>query len=106
VIVLQLKTILQKVVYFISDLCIINLRNEEIVMRNIDVPGAKEIFEKQDELLKTFWSNKGYIKAAIALHEIIRDDYALKRMRLLRLQGLYEQGAREWYAKHGTVGEF
>lgn len=75
-------------------------------MRNIDVPGAKEIFEKQDELLKTFWSNKGYIKAAIALHEIIRDDYALEKIRSLRAKNLYNKGAAEWYAKHGSVGDF
>ena len=75
-------------------------------MRNIDVPGAKEIFAKQEELLNTFVQNKGYIKAALALHEAIRDDYFFDKMRKLRASTSYERGAAAYYAKHGTVGEF
>ena len=36
-------------------------------MRNIDIPGAKEIFAKQDELMNTFWVNKGWVKANLVL---------------------------------------
>jgi len=75
-------------------------------MRNIDIPGAKEIFAKQDELLKTFTQNRGYIKAAIAIHEAVRDDYFFEKMRKLRASTAYERGAVEYYNKYGTSGEF
>jgi len=75
-------------------------------MRNIDIPGAVEIFAKQDELLNTFVQNKGYIKAAIAIHEAVRDDFFFEKMRKLRASTSYERGAAAYYAKHSTVGEF
>ena len=75
-------------------------------MRNIDIPGAKEIFAKQDELMATFWQNKGWIKATIAIHEAVRDDYFFEKIRKLRASTLYERSAAAYYAKHGTVGEF
>lgn len=75
-------------------------------MRNIDVPGAKEIFAKQDELLKTFTQNRGYIKALVAIHEAVREDYFFEKMRKLRSKNLYDRSALEYYNKYGTVGEF
>lgn len=75
-------------------------------MRNIDVPGAKEIFAKQDELLKTFWVNRGYVKATVAIHEALREDYFFEKMRKFRSHNLYEKSALEYYNKYGTVGEF
>jgi len=75
-------------------------------MRNIDIPGAKEIFAKQDELLNTFWQNRGYVKALLAIHETVRDDYFFEKMRKLRASTSYDRGAAAYYAKHGTVGEF
>lgn len=75
-------------------------------MRNIDVPGAKEIFAKQDELLNTFTQNRGYVKAMIAIHEAVREDYFFEKMRKLRASSAYDRSAAAWYAKNGTVGEF
>ena len=75
-------------------------------MRAIDIPGAKEIFAKQDELSITFWSNKGAIKALKIIHEEVKKDYVMSKMRMMRYNNLYEKNAREWYSKHGTVGEF
>jgi len=75
-------------------------------MRNIDIPGAKEIFEKQDELMATFWQNKAWIKATTAIHEAVRDDYFFEKIRKLRASTSYERGAAAFYAKNGTVGEF
>ena len=75
-------------------------------MRNIDIPGAKEIFAKQDELLNTFWQNRGYIKAAVAIHEAVRDDHFFEKIRQLRASTSYERGAVAYYNKYGTVGEF
>jgi len=82
-------------------------------MRNIDIPGAKEIFAKQDELLSTFWQNRGYVKATVALHDVIKKDYVTNKM--LKMRGknrinmcneIYERLCREYYSKNGTVGEF
>ena len=75
-------------------------------MRNIDIPGAKEIFAKQDELLNTFWCNRGFIKALLIIHEECKKDYVTRKMNMMRYNNLYEKNAREWYSKHGTVGEF
>ena len=75
-------------------------------MRNIDIPGAKEIFAKQDELMATFWQNKGWIKATVAIHEAVRDDYFFEKIRKLRASTSYDRGAAAYYAKYGTIGEF
>ena len=75
-------------------------------MRNIDIPGAKEIFAKQDELLVTFWMNKGWVKALNAIHEGVKEDYVKEKMRELRASTSYERSAREYYEKYGTSGEF
>jgi hypothetical protein len=81
-------------------------------MRNIDIPGAKEIFARQDELMATFWQNRGYIKAAMAIHEAVRDEYFFEKMQNLRYANnrknkkSYEEQAREYYNKYGTSGEF
>ena len=88
-------------------------------MRNIDIPGAKEIFEKSDELLATFTQNRGYVKAIVAITEAVRDDYFFERMDKMRLNNNarimrekykdvdpYETAARAFYKKYGTKGEF
>lgn len=75
-------------------------------MRNIDIPGAKEIFAKQDDLMVTFWMNKGWAKALNAIHEGVKEDYVKEKLRKLRASTSYERGAAAYYAKHGTVGEF
>lgn len=75
-------------------------------MRNIDVPGAKEIFARQDDLLVTFWMNKAFPKALCILHEEIKKDFVQEKMRKLRASTSYERGAAAFYAKNGTVGEF
>lgn len=75
-------------------------------MRNIDIPGAKEIFAKQDELLVTFWMNKGWVKALNAIHEGVKEDYVNEKMRKLRASTSYERGAAAFYSKYSTQGEF
>ena len=75
-------------------------------MRTIDIPGAKEIFAKQDDLMVTFWMNKGWTKALTIIHEEVKKDFVTKKMQMMRYNNLYEKNAREWYSKHGTMGEF
>ena len=75
-------------------------------MRNIDIPGAKEIFAKQDELMVTFWMNKGWVKALTAIHQSVKEDYVNEKMRNLRAAAAYERQAKEFYNKFGTQGEF
>ena len=81
-------------------------------MRNIDIPGAKEIFARQDELMATFWQNRGYVKAAMAIHEAVRDEYFFEKMQNLRFANnrknakSYEEQALEYYRKYDTSGEF
>ena len=80
--------------------------NEELNMKNIDIPGAKEIFAKQDELMNTFWCNRGSVKALLIIHQEVKKDMVLDKMRMMRYNNIYEKNAREWYSKHGTQGEF
>jgi len=75
-------------------------------MRNLDIPGAKEIFAKQDDLMVTFWMNSGFLKALTAIHEGVKEDYVKEKMRKLRSKNLYDRSALEYYNKYGTVGEF
>ena len=105
-------------------------------MRNIDLPGAKEIFAKQDELMATFWVNKGWVKANLAIYEAARDDYfdanpeaGIAFDLINRFPSLTLEAALDWakakmkvknelahqeylrreaayYEKYGTVGEF
>tara|TARA_R110000772_G_scaffold53764_1_gene122934 strand:+ start:699 stop:926 length:228 start_codon:yes stop_codon:yes gene_type:complete len=75
-------------------------------MRNIDVPGAKEIFAKQNKLLDTFWDNRGSDKAVMAIHDAVREDFFFDKMQNLRQANVYERAASAYYTKYGTVGEF
>ena len=56
--------------------------------------------------LDTFEINSGRETARQILLDELRKDAIEKKMRSLRSASLYEKGAREYYAKHGTVGEF
>ena len=56
--------------------------------------------------LDTFEINGGRETARKILLDELRKDVVEKKMRSLRSSSLYEKGAREYYAKHGTVGEF
>ena len=91
------------------------------MLRNIDVPGAKEIFAKQDELLVTFWMNKGWVKAINILHDEIKKDFIEEKMKKMRAENKariareyykekgvdpYETAAAAFYKRYGTQGEF
>jgi hypothetical protein len=56
--------------------------------------------------LDTFEINSGRETARQILLDELRKDAVEKKMRSVRSTYLYEKGAREYYAKHGTVGEF
>jgi len=56
--------------------------------------------------LDTFEINSGRETARQILLDELRKDAVEKKMRSLRSTSLYEKGAAEYYAKHGTVGEF
>ena len=56
--------------------------------------------------MNTFWCNRGSVKALLIIHQEVKKDMVLAKMRMMRYNNLYEKNAREWYSKHGTVGEF
>ena len=56
--------------------------------------------------LDTFEINSGRETARQIILDTLRKDAVENKMRQLRAQNLYEQGAREYYAKYGTSGEF
>ena len=65
-----------------------------------------ELTEKLFYYLDTFEINSGREIAREILLDELRKDAVEKKMRSVRSASLYEKGAREYYAKHGTVGEF
>jgi len=77
-------------------------------MRNIDIPGAKEIFAKQDELLVTFWMNNGWAKAINILHDEIKKDFVEEKMKKLRqTQGkTYTDEERAEFAHQRMLDDF
>lgn len=74
--------------------------------QDINIPGAKEVYAKRDELLATFVQNRSYVKACKAITEAVTEDYFFERMRKLRASTAYERGAVAYYNKYGTSGEF
>lgn len=56
--------------------------------------------------LDTFEINSGRETARQIILDTLRKDAIENKMRQLRAQNLYEKGAREYYAKYGTSGEF
>jgi hypothetical protein len=65
-----------------------------------------ELTQKMFYYLDTFMINNGRKLAADIIMDELKKDVSEKKMRLLRAGSLYEKNAREYYAKHGTVGEF
>jgi len=65
-----------------------------------------ELTQKMFYYLDTFTINNGRKLAADIIMDELKKDVSEKKMRLLRASSVYEKGAREYYAKHGTVGEF
>ena len=65
-----------------------------------------ELTQKMFYYLDTFMINNGRKLAADIIMDELKKDVSEKKMRLLRAGSLYEKSAREYYAKHGTVGEF
>ena len=56
--------------------------------------------------LDTFEINSGRETARQILLDELRKDVVEKKMRNVRGTYLYEKGAKEYYAKYGTSGEF
>ena len=65
-----------------------------------------ELTQKLFYYLDTFEINNGRKTAREILLNELKKDAVEKKMRTLRNASLYEKGAAEYYAKHGTVGEF
>jgi len=65
-----------------------------------------ELTQKLFYYLDTFEINSGRETAREILLDELRKDAVEKKMISVRSASLYEKGAREYYAKHGTVGEF
>jgi hypothetical protein len=65
-----------------------------------------ELTEKLFYYLDTFEINGGRETARQIILDELRRDMVEKKMRQLRAKYSYERGAREYYNKHGTVGEF
>lgn len=68
-----------------------------------------EIIELHNKLfyyLDTFSVNEGRKVAHDIIFDCLKKDAVEEKMRSLRCTSLYEKGAREYYNKYGTVGEF
>jgi len=65
-----------------------------------------ELHNKMFYYLDTFTINNGRKVANQIILDCLKKDMVESKMRRVRSAYLYEKGAREYYAKHGTVGEF
>ena len=81
--------------------------------QDANIPGAKEVYAKQEELLATFVRNRSYVKACKAITEAVREDYFFEKMTKMRNEhrkkqaaDAYEEAAKAYYNKYGTSGEF
>ena len=68
--------------------------------------GMVEVTEKLFYYLDTFEINSGRETARQIILDTLRKDAIENKMRQLKAQNVYEQGAKEYYAKYGTSGEF
>jgi DNA-binding response OmpR family regulator len=65
-----------------------------------------ELTQKMFYYLDTFMINNGRKLAADIIMDELKKDVFDQKMRRLRAGSMYEKGARDYYNKHGTVGEF
>ena len=65
-----------------------------------------ELHKKMFYYLDTFTNNSGREVAKNIILDTLKKDAVESKMRSVRSTYLYEKGAREYYAKYGTVGEF
>ena len=62
--------------------------------------------DKYMEIISTFWVNKASIAFRPTLMALIRSETHSKPRRETFTPKTYEERAAEYYARHGTVGEF
>jgi len=65
-----------------------------------------ELHKKMFYYLDTFTNNSGREVAKNIILDTLKKDVVESKMRGVRSTYLYEKGAREYYNKYGTVGEF
>jgi hypothetical protein len=61
---------------------------------------------KYMEIISTFWVNKASIAFRPTLMALIRSETHSKALQQTIAKKTYEDSAAEYYARHGTVGEF
>lgn len=65
-----------------------------------------EVIRKREEIMDTFTPNKGFDKAFQIITDELKREAVDKKIRTLRAGSIYDKRAAEYYAKHGTAGEF
>ena len=65
-----------------------------------------ELTQKMFYYLDTFEVNNGRKLAQEIIWDQLRKDAVEEKMRQLRASTTYDRSAKEYYAKHSTVGEF
>jgi hypothetical protein len=64
------------------------------------------LIQKRDRIMDTFVPNNGFDKAFEIINNELKKDVVNEKMRSVRSTYLYEKGAREYYNRYGTSGEF
>jgi len=62
--------------------------------------------DKREELMSTFWKNRGSLLADFLIAKALHEDSEALREHREKTKDLYENAARRYYNKHGTNGEF
>lgn len=62
--------------------------------------------DKYLDIISTFWVNTASVAFRPTLMALIRSDMHAKAVQEAIAEKIYEDSAREYYARHGTMGEF
>ena len=62
--------------------------------------------DKYIEIISTFWVNKASIAFRPTLMALIRSETHSKALQAKIAEKAYEDSAKAYYARHGTIGEF
>lgn len=64
------------------------------------------LIRKREELMDTFIPNKGFDRAFEIVTDELKREAVEEKMKSVRASSSYERGAKAYYDKHGTSGEY
>jgi hypothetical protein len=73
---------------------------------NGDTMGTESMNDKYLDIISTFWVNTASVAFRPTLMALIRSETHSKALQAKIAEKAYEDSAKAYYARHGTLGEF